>query len=228
MRLPGDAPGREPADPRVEAGAGSAAAARGRPADPVEAAGRAAGLGPRPATDPDLALRRRYEAYVRDQAARLPHLLPREAIRPLYREAVARARRRGDPVGEDPMETLVACCRDLLPLPPFEVWRTDFIAHREAHLRESGADPLPPSTDPVVVDVRALVMAGREWSASLSLRADEHGGWRGHVTFQAGPDGLAHRTAEIFAESDPDEIRARFADFRPSTLEAFLRSVLPG
>ena len=36
-----------------------------------------------------------------------------------------------------------------------------------------------------------------------------------------------HRTALVFRESDPADLRERFLSFESGTLEAFLRSALP-
>ncbi|HKJ02771.1 MAG TPA: hypothetical protein VJ997_09960, partial [Longimicrobiales bacterium] len=72
-------------------------------------------------------LQDRYDAYRRRQATRLVQMIPREAVRPLYRRA-REARRLGalgDPGDDDPLALLVAFCQRLLPLPPFDAWLED-------------------------------------------------------------------------------------------------------
>jgi hypothetical protein len=71
-----------------------------------------------------------------------------------------------------------------------------------------------------------MVLDGLRWRATLNLfRRDE--AWRGFIIFNPiGKDEMV-RTADIFREEDPDEIRNRFLGFHNQTLQAFLRSVLP-
>lgn len=169
-------------------------------------------------------LERRYEAYRRAQAGRLVRMLPREAIRPLYRKACAAV---GDPGSGDPLALLVRYCEDLLPLPPYEVWRTDVELHPAAYLADLDESVEAPTVDaPSTVVDREMNVRGRSWRASLRSFRDE-GVWRGFIAFESDGDPLIHRTGTIFCESDPTELRERFLSFEPATLEAFLRSSLP-
>ena len=99
-----------------------------------------------PATAPTTAsaLRRRYSEYCRRQAVGLVELVPREGVRPLYRQAREWAVDQGMHESKDPMATLHLFCRNLLPLPPFDVWLADYETHRLAHLK-AGAPADPPS-----------------------------------------------------------------------------------
>jgi hypothetical protein len=167
-------------------------------------------------------LERRYAAYRRRQAGRLMHLMPREAIRPLYREARTR-----DGRGEDPLELLLRHCETLLPLPPFEVWREDLLRSPEAHLRDMDESPEPPTSHaPSTVEVRSVAYRGCTWLAALKSYRDE-GVWRGYISFVDQKASRVHRTAPVFRESDPVTLRERFLSFEPAALEAFLRSALP-
>lgn len=175
-------------------------------------------------------LRSRYEAYRRRQASRLVQMLPREAVRPLYRRARDEARR-ADALADggegDPLALLVRYCERLLPLPPFDVWREDLGAHPEGHFAdlEESAD-VPTAAAPSTMEVRALEVAGRPWLAHLrSFR--EAGLWRGYISFEEEGSGRAHRTAAVFCEPDAGELRERFLSFEHAALEAFLRSALP-
>ena len=174
-------------------------------------------------------LRRRYELYCRRQSLRLLSLIPKEAIRPLYREARAEALT-GTGAGEavaDPMAALVTFCRRLLPLPTFAVWVSDLQSHAAAHLDDEGsAVDSPTPGGPVTVEVRALDTPDARWYASLDVRADGDV-WRGRITFRSREDGATHRTGDIFSESLAEEVWGRFLRFDEPTLEAFLRSSLP-
>ena len=77
-------------------------------------------------------LRGRYDEYCRQQVTLLLEIVPREAVRTLYRSARSWATREGLHESKDPMSTLRAFCRELLPLPPFEIWLSDFEHHRLA------------------------------------------------------------------------------------------------
>ena len=170
-------------------------------------------------------LRRRYSAYRRRHATRLMQLMPREAVRPLYRRA-----RSGTEDGKDPLEVLLRYCETLLPLPPFEVWYQDLVSSPEAHLEDLDESPdAPTSSSPSTVEVRSIVYRGRPWLArQKSYR--EGGVWRGYIAFADEGDegvGRTHRTAPVFRESDPVALRERFLSFEPVALEAFLRSALP-
>lgn len=172
-------------------------------------------------------LRERYQAYRRRQAARLVHLLPTEAIRPLYRQAAGSAAPGGGDPGADPLARLVALCEKLLPLPPFEVWCEDFRANPSAYfddLAEAAAGS-PTEAEPSTVDVRRLHYDGAEWTVRLRGWRDGPS-WKGHLAFRsgAGPD---LRTAAIFREDDLWGVRRRFHEFDEAALQAFLRSTLP-
>ncbi|GMR14048.1 MAG: hypothetical protein BMS9Abin29_2278 [Gemmatimonadota bacterium] len=175
----------------------------------------------------DTGLRRRYHDYCQRQAAGLLRLIPQEAIRPLYRTARAWAAARGLHENKDPMATLVRYCRGLLPLPPFERWLEDYEQHRIAHLRYVSEGPLHArAVDPVVVDAREVRMDGERWTARLSLFPDGDV-WRGFIGFVREPSGTGVRTANVFCDEDPKNIRDRFTDLTFHTLQAFLRSTLP-
>lgn len=183
-------------------------------------------------TEPDVVpadrgLRQRYERYCRSQGMALASLVPREAIRPLYRAALESRSQVEAEADVDPLEVLGAFCRKLLPLPPFEVWREDFLRHRNAHLEDGEAwGDVRDRPDPVAVELRTLDAAGERWYATLNVRKDE-AGWRGHIAFHTAGSSRAFRTAEVFRETDGSAVRRRFRELDPGTLAAFLRSVLP-
>ncbi len=172
-------------------------------------------------------LRRYHGDYCAKQAAALVSLISREAIRPLYARAREWAASGGSHESKDPMRSLVRFCRTILPLPPYEVWLEDFHRNRMEYLRESmevGMGTAP--AEPLTVDVRSISLGDRPWNAGLAL-FQEGAKWRGYITFQESPGSRAARTADIFLDGDPEEIRNRFRSFRSATLEAFLRSALP-
>jgi hypothetical protein len=177
--------------------------------------------------DPDLGVR--YQEYRRRQAAALISVLPRDAVRPLYASAREWGRASGLEVEKDPLSTLLLYLQDLLPLPPLDVWMNDRLENLDAHLREEFESPQAQRrpTPPLTVESRQMEMGGRRWRAALHLfRRDE--AWRGFITFHPAEGGEGLRTADIFREDDPEEIRARFLGYRNHTLQAFLRSVFPG
>lgn len=175
-------------------------------------------------------LMERYEGYRRRQAARLVQMLPRDAVRPLYRRAREEARRSGT-LGEggedDPLALLVAFCHDLLPLPPFEVWLADLHAHPDGHLTDLAESAEGPTAEtPSTMEVRQVEYNGRPWLARLrSFREQEL--WRGYIAFEERDSGRVHRTAAVFCEDHPADLRERFLSFESTALEAFLRSALP-
>ena len=178
------------------------------------------------------ALRRRYEAYCAEQAAALPALLPREGLRALYRDARARAPLGTGPVS-DPLALLVAHCRTLLPLPPFDVWVEDYLRDRRPYVEEMEQGTSGPGrAAPVTVDLRRVEHLGRTWVAGLSLFRDPPE-WKGFISFHAEqaerPDavGSSHRTGDVFREARAEDVRDRFRSFSADTLTAFLRSSLP-
>ncbi|RMH23175.1 MAG: hypothetical protein D6701_00565 [Gemmatimonadetes bacterium] len=175
----------------------------------------------------DSGLRRRYHEYCRQQVAALVALLPREAVRPLYRRAKQWAVEAGVHEEKDPMATLHRFCRRLLPLPPFEVWLADYDRYPLAHLGEV----LPsPDADDVPMAVasarRAVAHDGAAWSALLNTFRDG-GVWRGFISFTLVEGERVVRTADIFCEDAPEAVRARFEELTDDTLRAFLRSALP-
>lgn len=172
----------------------------------------------------------RYRAYRRRQAARLVQMLPREAIRPLYRRAREEALRSdalSDGGEADPLALLIAYCERLLPLPTFAVWADDLRLHPDGHfadLEEAVDGPTPEA--PSTMEVRAVTVRGRPWTAHLrSFRQD--GLWRGYISFEDAGSGRTHRTAAVFCEQGASELRERFLSFEDAALEAFLRSALP-
>jgi len=168
----------------------------------------------------------RYRSYRRAQAAQLLRIVPRAAIRPLYRQA----RHQGDEaaVGVDPMELLLRYCEKLLPLPPFDVWRRDEADHPDAYWRSLDESPEAPSpAAPSTMAARRFRHDGAPWIALLRGFRDADA-WRGSIAFRReGDEATLHHTALIFREVGPTELRDRFRDFRPATLEAFLRSASP-
>lgn len=167
----------------------------------------------------------RYAAYRRRQARGLLHMMPREAIRPLYRRVAAAGFAEADPT--DPMEAMVAYCEQLLPLPPLKTWLEDVRRNPEAHLHEVEGSPDAPTVDaPVTVESRQFYVGEESWSAHLRSFRDEDA-WRGFIAFEGPRSQRVHRTALIFREDDPVDVRDRFLTFEPAALAAFLRSALP-
>lgn len=170
-------------------------------------------------------LRAMYRAYRRRQARRLVAMLPREAIRPLYRAALDAAA--PSDADRDPLEILVDHCGRLLPLPPFPVWRDDLLASPDAHLREAeDSHEAPTAARPVTLAARAVRHEGGVWEARLRAFPQD-GAWRGYVAFERSGAGASCRTAVVFREHGPEDLRDRFLEFEPVALEAFLRSSLP-
>jgi hypothetical protein len=180
-----------------------------------------------PGTLPDRdELRSMYGAYRRRQARKLVSMLPRDAIRPLYRAAVGE--RTVADVPADPLEALVAHCATLLPLPPFPVWMADMTRYPDAHLDdlEESIEGPDTATTSLALGSRSVRFGGEEWRAVLrAFRAD--GAWRGFIAFEGASVGDTCRTAVVFRESTPVELRDRFSAFDTVALEAFLRSSLP-
>ena len=170
-------------------------------------------------------LQDRYRSYCFRQARRLLGMMPREAVRPLYRRAL-----RGmkvDSLGEDPMTRLVEFCENLIPLPPFEVWVADLRRNPEAHLLDlQDAADAPTALAPATLEARRLDRKGASWVARLRGFRD-HDAWRGFIAFEEASVGTVHSTAIIFREHDASALRERFLSFESATLEAFLRSSLP-
>ena len=176
--------------------------------------------------DPDL--NSRYEEYCRRQAKGLVSILPKEAIRPLYGRAREWGRENGKEVDKDPLATFLLYIQELMPLPPRDVWELDRTKYLDAHVKEEFDSPSAHrrSSPPVTVESRGMEIDGKRWRATLNLfRRDE--AWRGFIVFNPLGEPETARTADIFREEDPDEIRNRFLGFHNQTLQAFLRSVLP-
>ena len=173
------------------------------------------------------ALKGRYEEYCRQQVTLLLEIIPQEAVRPLYRRARIWATERGLHETKDPMSTLRGFCREVLPLPPFEVWLLDYENHRVAHPSAgAGWSPLAEPMKPIAVDVRSVEHEAEPWHGTLEVY---RGGdvWRGLIRFQRDGEKDHFRTGEIFCEDDLQELRNRFNSFNAPTLSAFLRSTLP-
>jgi hypothetical protein len=170
-------------------------------------------------------LEAQYAAYRRRQARGLIRLLPREAVRPLYRRALAQGC--GAEATDDPLGALVSYCERLLPLPPFETWCEDVRRHATAHLQDldDSADA-PTAEAPTTVVTRRFTSGGEPWVAHLrSYREGDT--WRGYIAFEDERSHRVHSTALIFRESAPVDVRERFLDFDLASLEAFLRSAIP-
>lgn len=168
-----------------------------------------------------------YEEYCRQQVTLLLEIIPREAVRPLYRRARIWATERELHETKDPMSTLRGFCRELLPLPPFEVWFRDYEKHGATHGRKGVewaflSEPMKP----IAVDVRRLEHEAEPWRGTLEVY---RGGdaWRGRIRFQRDGDGHHFRTGEIFYEDELQHLRDRFNLFTVPTMSAFLRSTLP-
>lgn len=166
-----------------------------------------------------------YASYRRRQARRLVSMLPREAIRPLYRAAVD-ARAVAD-VPSDPLEALVVHCATLLPLPPFSVWAADLARFPEAHLGDlDDSAEGPTAASPATLGRRPFRFGSERWSAVLrAFRSD--GAWRGFIAFEGPSVHDNCRSAVVFREATTIEVWNRFAAFHTGALEAFLRSSLP-
>ena len=167
-----------------------------------------------------------YQAYRKRQARGLIGLLPKEAVRPLYRRAL-RAGHGGPSRTDDPLATLADYCETLLPLPPFERWCEDREASPVAHLRDLDDSAVAPTADaPATLEARTIEHAGTSWIAYLRSFRDDTA-WRGYIAFEEPKSRRVHHTTLIFRESDPADLRERFLDFENAALGAFLRSALP-
>jgi hypothetical protein len=152
-------------------------------------------------------------------------LVPREAVRPLYRRSLRDMNTAW--LGEDPMNRLVEFCESLIPLPPFELWAADLRRNPEAYLEDlQDAADVPTALAPTTLEARRLDSRGARWVACLRGFRDQDA-WRGFITFEDVSAGAVHSTAVIFREDDPSALRQRFLSFESATLEAFLRSSLP-
>ena len=174
----------------------------------------------------EVELREAYEQYRERQARGLLAILPRQAVRPLYRAAHSDPRLATEPA--DPLGLLAAYCGLMLPLPPYEVWVEDFRANPDAYLADLvDAADAPTLSAPITLDTRRLAEPGRSpWMVRLRGFRDGDA-WRGFLAFEDEQAGVVHRTALIFREGDPRDLRSRFLGFESATLEAFLRSCRP-
>ena len=173
------------------------------------------------------ALKGLYGEYCRQQVSLLLQIIPREAVRPLYRRARIWATKRGLHESKDPMSTLRLFCRDVLPLPPFEVWLVDYETHLVAHVSAGlGLSPLAEPMEPIAVEFRRMEYDAEPWHGTLEVY---RGGdaWRGLIRFQRDGEEGHFRTGEIFREDNLQDLRDRFISFTAPTLSAFLRSTLP-
>ena len=176
-----------------------------------------------PATSDELVLK--YEVYRRRQARGLLSMVPPAAIRPLYRRALREGF--GSEGDSDPIGALVAYCERLLPLPPFETWCDDVRQNPAAHLHDVAESAEAPSAEaPVTVETRTFIYADHPWTAHLRSFRDGVT-WRGFIAFEDQQSSRVHRTALIFQELDPVDVRDRFLSFESTALCAFLRSALP-
>jgi hypothetical protein len=179
---------------------------------------------PTPASDE---LDARYRAYRRRQAARLLQLMPREAVRPLYRRALAARPDAEGPFQGDSLALLTDFCEGLLPLPTREAWARDLEAHPEAYLRDLAETVHGPTADaPATLETRTLESGGEAWEVLLR-GFHEPSGWRGFLAFRRSGADASFRTATVFQEAHPLGLRDRFRSFEPAALEAFLRSARP-
>ncbi|MGI9627701.1 MAG: hypothetical protein ACR2QM_12750 [Longimicrobiales bacterium] len=169
----------------------------------------------------------RYQAYRRRQAAKLLHVMPREAVRELYGRARSWAKEERVHDTRDPMASLQKYAETLLPLPPFEVWLADRDAFPMGHLEDYSEGPYaPPVGRPGRVDIRHFDHQGRSWTAALNVFR-EGDVWRGFLEFSEQQEAPTYKTANIFREDCPRATRLRFHDFEDDELSAFLVSILP-
>lgn len=170
-------------------------------------------------------LREQYRSYRTRQATALAHMLPREAVRPLYRRALRDGGH--ERAHEDPLGLLVEYCERILPLPPFEVWLRDMTLNPTAHLEALGDSAGAPTADaPATIESRSFEVGGEPWTAHLRTFRDGLA-WRGFIAFEERRTGRVLCTALVFRESTPSDVHDRFLGFEPASLEAFLRSALP-
>ena len=133
----------------------------------------------------------------------------------------------------DPLALLVERCREVLPLPPFEVWVEDYLRDRRPYLEEMERGVVGPGRgSPVTIDLRRIAREDQTWVGGPYLFR-ESPDWRWFITFNPEsdqteePPPALRRTADVFRESRGDDVRDRFRSFSEDTLQAFLRSALP-
>lgn len=190
-----------------------------------------------PGAFPDT-LRGLYEKYCAAEAADLLSLVPQSALRDFLRRASTWAAQEiegsSDTVRslsvfrdklshDDALAQVRRYAHSILPLPSYEVWVRSYLENRTAYLDRLGVATAPQSEEPVMVAIQEF---GEGWYAALYL-SNQNEGWSGSIHFHRSEAVRSYRTAEIFREENPAEIRARFVSFDSATLHAFLRSVLP-
>lgn len=190
-----------------------------------------------PGAFPDT-LRGLYEKYCEIESAELLSLIPQDELRNFLRRASAwtpedgesgpegasSADSKGTTLSHDAALTQVRrYARSLLPLPTYDVWVRSYLRNRAPYLDRLGVAAAPVSEEPVMVAIQEF---GEGWYAALFL-SNRNGGWSGSIHFHRSESARSYRTADIFREEDPTEIRSRFLSFDSATLHAFLRSVLP-
>ncbi len=182
-----------------------------------------------PASHADRELGVRYQSYRLRHAIRLVQMLPKEAVRPLYRAAREAVESEEGLTGgvDDPLGLLVRYCEGLLPLPPFEVWLRDLRRNPRAHVDDLEDSAVGPTAEePTTLDERSFEFGGRAWRASLrSYREADL--WRGFIAFEGPSTTEPHKTAPLFCERDLRALLERFSSFEAAALRAFLRSALP-
>ncbi|TVP75599.1 MAG: hypothetical protein EA352_07825 [Gemmatimonadales bacterium] len=190
---------------------------------PAEAASRELSRGtPRGGAPVPDTLRALYRRYCQVEARELLNVIPRAGVRSLW--AQARTSSDAVPGTEDALDRLVGEAMGILPLPPYDVWVRAWMADRQPFLERMGVPATPAGPEPVTVATREV---DQRWWAHLNLFRTGDGRWRGFLSFHAQGEPRTLRTAEIFRGDDPAELRRRFREFTPLSLQAFLRSVLP-
>lgn len=172
-------------------------------------------------------LRALYDRYCYRQAVALLSLVPRDAVRPLYRQALRWADKESQREDRDPLAILTAFCVELLPLPPFSVWLGSLRENPDPFLEDlEPVQEMDGSREAVTTDVRTFAREEGTWQARLRLFRDTDG-WRGFISFRSDDGTCDVRTADVFRGDQARDIRQRFHSFQEDTLRAFLRSALP-
>jgi len=82
------------------------------------------------------------------------------------------------------MSTLRFFCRDVLPLPPFWVWLSDYESYRVAYVSAGvGWSPLTEPMEPIAVEARRWEHGAEQRHATLEVYRGGDG-WRGLIRFQ--------------------------------------------
>jgi len=169
-------------------------------------------------------LRAWYHAYRIRQGRLLAALVPREAIRPLYRQA------RSNPVDGEPspadgeLERLAAHCASLLPLPPFDMWLEDLRSFPAGHMEDMDASTAGSTVyRPLTLAVGEIQVGEEEWRVRFRVFM-ERGLWHAFLRFDLETRTECCWTAVLFHEPTLRDLRARFDELDGATFEAFLRS----